>query len=259
MFSISPRSRAPRSRARVMARRTTRWETSEGMVTTTAPVRPGQEIEESREPIGPRREIDQEQVERAPRGVGQELAEGRPLHRAAPRMSLGLGRRLPHDGRVVTGQEQVHRQDPDPLGGDGRLDAVGRDPERLAAHPQHLPHRRPVEVGVQHPHPEPAGRERAGEIRRDRALPDPALAGDHRDAGADRRHPRGEPPLLGDDLLDDVRAAVARDVAITLHVPVPSSLVSSGAAAGSLRCARKRRIRSSPRKSPGSPWRSVSK
>ena len=183
---------------------------------------PGQEIEERRQPIGARREVDEENVERAPGGVGQELTEGRALHGPAPGVGLGLGGRVPHDGRVVAGQEQVHRQDANPLGGDGRLHAIPLDPKRLAAHAQHLAHRGAVEVRVEDAHPEPAPRERPREVRGDRALADAALAGDHRHAGADRGHPGGEPRLLRDDLLHDVRAAVARDVAIALHVSLAS-------------------------------------
>src|SRR5262249_61427459 len=124
---------------------------------------------------------------------------------------------------------------------------------------QHLPNRGTIQVRIEPALGEPAAGEGPREVRGDRALADAPLAGDDRHGGADGGHPGGEPRLLGADLLDDVGTAVARDVAIALHVPVPSSLVSRGAAGGSRRCARKRRMRSSPRKSPDWPWRSASK
>src|SRR5262249_34459184 len=103
-----------------------------------------------------------------------------------------------------------------------------------------------------------------GEVRGDRALPHAALAGDDGHRGPDRRHPRPEPGLLGLDLPDDVGPAIPGDVPVAPHgsgsSPAPSSPdASSGVAAGSRRWARKRRMRSGPRTSPGAPARSVAK
>src|SRR3989442_15170639 len=53
----------------------------------------------------------------------------------------------------------------------------------------------------------------------ERRLADAALTRHDRDDGADGGETRPEPPLLGLDLSDDVRAAVPRDVLVLLHAP----------------------------------------
>src|SRR5262249_45123156 len=114
------------------------------------------------------------------------------------------------------------RHDPDAVDGQGGTDPVGLDAERLAPHAQHLTHRGPVQVRIEHADRQASPAERPREIRGDRALPDAALPRDDRHGRADGRHPGGEARLLGDDLLDDLRAAVPGDVAIALHVSAAS-------------------------------------
>src|SRR5207253_5383253 len=60
-------------------------------------------------------------------------------------------------------------------------------------------------------------RQAAGEVRGERRLADAALTRHDRDDGVDGGETRPEPPLLGLDLGDDVRAAVPRDVLVLLH------------------------------------------
>ena len=77
--------------------------------------------------------------------------------------------------------------------------------------------RGPVEVGVEDRDPQSAGAQRAGEMQRQRALADSALAGTHGDEMAHPGEPVGDAGALLGDLFEDSGPPVANDVVVALH------------------------------------------
>ena len=169
------------------------------------------------EPVGAGRQVEQQEIERAPGRVGEELAEGVRFHVAAPDVGLRLAGGVPGHGRLVRRQEQIHGHHLDPLGAHGRLHPGLGELEPHAAHPEHLGDGGTVEIGVEDADGGALAGKRRGEVGRQRRLPDPALARDDRHDAADGRQPGLEPALLLLHLLDDVGAAVTDDVLVLFH------------------------------------------
>src|SRR3990172_8249663 len=102
MFSITPSSRMPASRAAPMVRPTDALDSSEGIVTATAPVRLGIRPPSTPPPPPPRRgapggEVDEQHIQLTPQHVAQEFAQRSHLERAAPDETF-LGRPPPFEG-----------------------------------------------------------------------------------------------------------------------------------------------------------------
>jgi hypothetical protein len=86
------------------------------------------------------------------------------------------------------------------------------------AEPRHARLARAVEVRVENRHLGPVGTKRERDLHGERALADSALAGADGEHVADATEACGDARALGDHLCFDVRAAVAADVEIALHV-----------------------------------------
>ena len=133
---------------------------------------------------GAGRHVDEQVVEVAPADVDEELLE-----------RLGEDQAAPHERGVLVVDEQSHAHDLEQTVADLHLQredlagAVGHLRAREAGlHAEHARDREAPDVGVEHADGEAARRERGGQVRGDRRLPDPALAaphGDHAGGGRD--------------------------------------------------------------------------
>ncbi len=117
---------------------------------------------------GARRQIDHEVVEIAPLHVAEELLDGAADERAAP------------DDRLTLRDEELDRDDLDPVPFEGR-DPVVRARLRLTVDPQHHRDVGSGDVGVEEADRCARLGQRHGKVDADRGLPDPALARGHRD------------------------------------------------------------------------------
>src|SRR3990172_6782384 len=111
MFSTTPSSRMPASRAAPMVRPTDAPDSSEGIVTATAPVRVGIRPPRSTPPSAPGGgggggggEVDEQHIQLTPQHVAQEFAQRSHLERAAPDETF-LGRPPPFEGLPLRQQE----------------------------------------------------------------------------------------------------------------------------------------------------------
>ncbi len=170
MFSTTPAMRWWVCRAMEPARSATSWAASCGVVTTRISALGTQLRDRDGDVAGAGRQVHQQDVEVAPVDVGEELLQRAVQHRPAP-----------HDRGVVLG-EHADRDDLHAVRGrrhDHRLD-LGR----LVLDAEHARHREAVDVGVDDPDVQAAGGHRGGQVDRDGALADAALAGrDREDAG----------------------------------------------------------------------------
>ena len=185
MFSITPSTGAEPCRATVIDLRTTRLETSEGIVTTTVPESAGSSpVMVARRSVPGGRSTSS--TSSAPQSVSarnsrKALASIEPRHVCA---SAWVG--ASHVSGVASSASSrsmdMTRTPSAPAGG---VTPAGADDERGAAHAEHLGHGGPVEVGVQHPDPIPGVSAGGGEVGRHRGFADAALAGHDRDDGPD--------------------------------------------------------------------------
>ena len=168
-------------------------------------------------PLGSRRQIEHQQIERTPLEGPEDLAEERELPRGAPRVRLAVRRALELEGRRLR-DERAHREDADPVAGARQRDLVPAGNEQRPLDACHARLRRAVEVRVQDRDPQATGAQRAREMQRQRALADTALAGAHGDEMAHPGEPVADAGALLGHLLEDPGSSVAGDVVVALHV-----------------------------------------
>ncbi len=107
---------APRS-----TRDTTPRDTSDGIVTRTKRRRRAEELGVLGRPLGSGRQVDEQEVERAPADPGEQVAERRELARRAPHVGVAA-RDAVEIERLRFGHERAHRDDADPA----RASSAGR-------------------------------------------------------------------------------------------------------------------------------------
>ena len=188
-FSTSPSTGTRASNARRSERSTASSATSVGIATASATTRSLRNGTQRGQPVSARREVDHEAVELAPRRASDQVGERGLLERAAPGRARAVGA-LPVE-RLIALEEEVHALHGEPARARDRAQAfVGADPHRLAAQPEHLRHRRAVQVGVEQADPAAGQAERCGQVHRHRALAHAALAAHHGDDPLDARERR---------------------------------------------------------------------
>ena len=170
-------------------------------------------------PLGSGRQVEQQQVERAPLEGPEDLAEERELPRGAPRVRFAVRRALELE-RLRLRDHRAHREDPDPVAGPRQRDLVAAGHEQGPLDARHARLRRAVEVRVQDRDPKPARPQGARELQRQRALADAALAGADRHEVTHPGQPVGDAGALLRHLLEDAGPSVAGDVVVALHVVV---------------------------------------
>ncbi len=230
MFSTYPRTRLGPFDSAATERATTPRATSDGIVTRRKEPRPALRGEGSEEvgvldgALGAWRQIEQQQIERPPLERPEDLTEQRELPRGAPRVRLSLRGALEIE-RLRLRDQRAHREDADSVAGPRERDLLTAGNEQRTLNTGHAGLRRAVEVRVEDRNPKPPRTQRAGEMQRQRALADSALAGAD---GHEMAHP-GEPvgdarALLG-NLLEDLGSSVADDVVVALHRAVSQARV----------------------------------
>ena len=150
--------------------------------------------------MNPRRQVDQQAVQRAPGHVGQELPQRRGLERLAPHMALGL--RPPEPERPAVLEQQRHREATHAVRTHGGHDGIVVHRAAGNGHVEQGGDRRPVEVGVEHARGTlPAARQGPGEARRHEALAHAPLAAHDGDHAAHPLQPHRHPAPLRRDLV----------------------------------------------------------
>src|SRR6266480_6170993 len=176
----------------------------------------GQQLGELGEALHPGRQIDEQQVQPAPRHVRQELAQRRGLEGPAPHEALRLG--APERERTAILEQQRHREAAHALRAHRRLDnpvvrrATGnREAEQLGGSGA-------VQVRVEHAHGPSGPAEGTGQMRRHEALAHAPFAAHHRHDPGDRRQPLGHAPPLSPDLVGQAGAVGLGQVVVGTDV-----------------------------------------
>ena len=118
---------------------------------------------------GPGGEVGEQEVQLAPVHVAEELLDGFVQHRPPP------------DDRLLLGDEEAHRDDPDPVRLQRKDHVVEADGP--ARHAHHAGHGESPHVDVDDPDPMSLSRQRGRQVHCDGRLAHAALARSHRDHG----------------------------------------------------------------------------
>src|SRR5256886_392728 len=133
----------------------------------------GQEFGELGEALHPGRQIDEQQVQPAPRHVRQKLAQRRRLERAAPHEALRLG--AAERERTAVLEQQRHRKAANALRAHRRLDHPVVRRATANGETEQLGSGGAVQVRVEHAHRPSGPGEGTGQVRRPEALADSPL------------------------------------------------------------------------------------